>query len=239
MQTILTPSIINSIGARADKCAGMNVSTLPMNREIALLFGDMFVAITDQRPNRDFKCIRCGHCCYQIAVIGVDVNEAKAGVEAIPNDGDQTKKPLVINKVPKVIDGREVMACPHLDIETKGCTIYDKRPEVCRNFNCLGQHWQLEGFWKVFSWCVNNWNKLTMAARLSAVVQWPKDVRHKLSRAPSNLLDWMSIPTRKTLANLDPRIRELVTGKLSAELFVRLYDREGKRAKMLFEKRTA
>lgn len=45
---------------------------------------------------------------------------------------DSISRDEIISVIPYV-DGK----CPHLDDESNRCTIYDRRPHLCREFNCV------------------------------------------------------------------------------------------------------
>lgn len=80
---------------------------------------DKFIsAMTD-----GFDCRRCGTCCsvWKIPITDDDIiNEPKL-VENVENG--------FINKM----IGNVISACPYYDI-LDGCTIYDTRPQACRDF---------------------------------------------------------------------------------------------------------
>lgn len=75
------------------------------------------------------SCEGCGGCCYGLIV---EINpEVDFEVHNTPEDSteilDDGKRYL---KQDKEDNGR----CVHLDAETRRCTIYETRPEVCRGF---------------------------------------------------------------------------------------------------------
>lgn len=48
-------------------------------------------------------------------------------------------------------EGREIMACPYLDVGGR-CRIYDKRPMDCRNFFCSRFDRESENTFRRFEW---------------------------------------------------------------------------------------
>ena len=89
----------------------------------------------------DNQCIRCGRCCWQ-CYARLEVPEALSGKykctsysgPAPLGDGMMylAKKLAFIKELNQIIK-----VCWYFD-EQFGCLIYDDRPEVCRNFTCLG-----------------------------------------------------------------------------------------------------
>jgi len=76
------------------------------------------------------SCQGCGACCYGLRVDVDDADLTKYGTpEATtvvdPDDGRRYLKQVAEDH------GR----CVNLDPETKTCTIYEHRPQVCRDFN--------------------------------------------------------------------------------------------------------
>jgi uncharacterized protein len=98
--------------------------------------------ITDEQPRVYFDCLKCpAYCCAiyeRVQVTKRDLNRLAKhfGISAEVAEKRYTK----INKE----SGERVLrrkkdvifkeACQFIDLETRGCTIYHARPEVCREY---------------------------------------------------------------------------------------------------------
>ena len=76
------------------------------------------------------SCKRCGNCCIYVALNAIDKNDGM--VEFLRYHGCQAFK------TEKGIKIRIPIVCKFLvyDNGQYACAIYDKRPEVCRHFDC-------------------------------------------------------------------------------------------------------
>lgn len=88
---------------------------------------------------KDNKCSGCGNCCTRYLVLSnKEINQIRAYIKR-HNITQQKHLTNVLNT--KVFD----MVCPFLndnDPDHK-CTIYDVRPQICKEFTCRGY---IEGF---------------------------------------------------------------------------------------------
>ena len=78
--------------------------------------------ITDFTKNG--KCSGCGNCCSDLLPI------TDEELEVIRK---YVKKHKIKSQVPKVVNG-VYLICPFRS--TKGCVIYEVRPQICRSFVC-------------------------------------------------------------------------------------------------------
>lgn len=77
----------------------------------------------------DGKCSKCGNCCSDILPLSDD--EIRRIRKYVRQNGIRESKHLIPVANP-VLD----MTCPFRDNGKKICTIYDVRPEICRQFIC-------------------------------------------------------------------------------------------------------
>mgnify|MGYP003261505293 FL=1 len=75
------------------------------------------------------KCSKCGNCCSDILPLSDD--EIRKIHKYIRQNGIRESKHLIPVAKP-VLD----MTCPFRDNGKKICTIYEVRPEICRQFIC-------------------------------------------------------------------------------------------------------
>src|SRR5688572_81762 len=66
-------------------------------------------------------CAGCGKCCHLL-------------VELAPGRDDVPEELVVEHDGVRCMDQRGDGACVALDVVTQLCTIYDRRPQVCRDF---------------------------------------------------------------------------------------------------------
>jgi Fe-S-cluster containining protein len=66
-------------------------------------------------------CTSCGHCCHLVV-------ELVTGVDDVPSEW------VVEHAGVRCMEQRGDGACVALDPVTKLCTIYERRPQVCRDF---------------------------------------------------------------------------------------------------------
>ena len=67
------------------------------------------------------ECQGCGGCCYLV----VELEEG----EQVPDD-----RTTIHEDGARVLQQRDDYACVYLDPESRLCTIYEQRPQVCRDF---------------------------------------------------------------------------------------------------------
>lgn len=81
--------------------------------------------------NHPLACGACNKCCRK-----------NPGVLLFPELGDD---PSLYDTYAELVDGRQLVKakpngdCTYLDLE-KGCTIYEKRPRVCRSYDCRSDY---------------------------------------------------------------------------------------------------
>jgi uncharacterized protein len=74
------------------------------------------------RPHELPECAGCGQCCHLL-------------VELMPGVDDRVPAELVVERSGvRCMDQEGDGACVALDPETLLCTIYERRPQVCRDF---------------------------------------------------------------------------------------------------------
>ena len=88
----------------------------------------------------DFKCTRCGDCCHAFQLSTVKVKEAKR------LDSTKLVKASVCSDLQIMKVARDWLsewfrdgACVFYD-PAAGCTVYEDRPDFCKNFKCDGKH---------------------------------------------------------------------------------------------------
>ena len=81
-----------------------------------------------------FKCRRCGDCCHVFTLAAVTPEEADLlGVGNVCQDPDGPE--LKLRKVKR--RGRPAWAMDGVCVFYRdGCTVYDRRPALCRDFTC-------------------------------------------------------------------------------------------------------
>jgi Fe-S-cluster containining protein len=67
-------------------------------------------------------CAGCGSCCHLVV-------ELLAGVDDVPEEF------VVVNEGARCMDQRGDGACVALDPASRLCTIYERRPQTCRDFS--------------------------------------------------------------------------------------------------------
>lgn len=77
-------------------------------------------------------CRSCTACCHQEAIILVATDDARLYPEAVTVNAPN---PITGAPVTVMIPHRPDGACIYLG--SSGCTIYDKRPKICRVFSCV------------------------------------------------------------------------------------------------------
>lgn len=78
------------------------------------------------------RCIDCAKCCY-MSYDYLDV-EIHPYLDNVPKELTEQRKGGPQNRENYWMKRREDGSCLALDLETKKCTIYDKRPMECRAF---------------------------------------------------------------------------------------------------------
>lgn len=81
------------------------------------------------------KCTECGHCCVIFNHVGISEFEAK--LRGIKTERDK-KNGLRIKRKEVFWGslGYTVFICYYFDLDTRLCSIYHNRPDVCRNYMC-------------------------------------------------------------------------------------------------------
>lgn len=76
-------------------------------------------------------CIRCGACCKISIPLSLD-DRTHEFYQVVGLD-------VTINEHPEIGPALEVGYCQHMEIKDGfyKCQIYDSRPQLCRDFNCL------------------------------------------------------------------------------------------------------
>ena len=88
---------------------------------------EMLDVRTAEIPEVKVACGNCRGCCYQVVLL--TPNDLKRGPWDTVDEFGQLRR-------------REDGACIYLD-KMLGCTVYDRRPEMCRIFSCAGWYEQL------------------------------------------------------------------------------------------------
>lgn len=87
---------------------------------------------------KEFNCQKkCGRCCVICTHIGLKPEEIRARkyrTQEAPNE--KGRRILKRRKAFIIQLDRKVYACYYLDPFKMECTIYERRPLVCRAFNC-------------------------------------------------------------------------------------------------------
>lgn len=96
--------------------SGANEWWLPV-RICACLDVHPMIHLPDVLP----ACAGCGRCCYQV-------------VELVPLTDDVPEELVVEHDGVRCLEQRGDGACMALDLTTQLCTIYERRPQVCRDF---------------------------------------------------------------------------------------------------------
>ena len=78
--------------------------------------------ISSPRPIELPACAGCGQCCHLL-------------VELVAGDEDVPEELVVEHSGVRCLDQHGDGACVALDPTTRLCTIYDRRPQVCRQFD--------------------------------------------------------------------------------------------------------
>ena len=86
-------------------------------------------------------CIKCQQCCYGISRIAppISIKESPNRLFEAVEYGEAAFGNVVIHKVNDTAAVFTQKKCQHLDIKT-GCTIYEKRPKICGDFNCFDRY---------------------------------------------------------------------------------------------------
>lgn len=83
---------------------------------------------------KEDSCTKCGRCCSNILpMTDIEIESIK---KYIREHGIKEQKPNCLN-YPECGIGIKNLVCPFLDeSKTLKCTIYEKRPMICRFFSC-------------------------------------------------------------------------------------------------------
>lgn len=93
----------------------------------------MPIGFTPKDIDAKVNCGTCTACCRKEMVLLVDGDDPANYPEAIEVEWDN---PFTGEDVARVIPHAPNGACIYLG--KNGCTIYDKRPKMCRVFSCVG-----------------------------------------------------------------------------------------------------
>jgi Fe-S-cluster containining protein len=101
--------------------------------------------------HKEYNCgTRCGLCCIVVSSVRLAKWEHELGiydVVLVPKSrtGDRHRdwsRYVLRQKVIELPPHGKILACVYFDPESKSCEIYERRPEVCRTFNCeRSRHW--------------------------------------------------------------------------------------------------
>ena len=81
------------------------------------------------------KCTECGHCCVVFNHVGI--SEFEAELRGIKIDEDKENGMHIKRKeVFWGVLGYSVFICEYFDLDPRLCSIYQNRPDVCRNYIC-------------------------------------------------------------------------------------------------------
>ncbi len=81
------------------------------------------------------RCVNCGHCC--VIFTHVEISEGEAKLRGIKIDLSEKDRPRVKRKeVFCGLLGYTVFICWYFDLDTRLCSIYYNRPEMCRKYRC-------------------------------------------------------------------------------------------------------
>lgn len=100
-------------------------------------------------------CIKCQQCCYGHSYISQNLDiKNKALVHDMAEYASvafqhEDSDVFVVKKDDNKVHFITNRACQKLDKE-KGCTIYNKRPKVCSQFNCFERYNTGEKSWSVY-----------------------------------------------------------------------------------------
>ena len=80
-------------------------------------------------------CKNCTLCCYGAIILSEkDYENLPDKSFAIPIINIENFQHLISEPIKYIIDTPDNVPCPFLDIKNSCCSIYDNRPELCRNF---------------------------------------------------------------------------------------------------------
>lgn len=86
----------------------------------------------DSTQIKENNCKGCGKCCYKtIPFLDVEIMYN----DAVPDIYVETREGGIGNILTRWMKRREDGSCIALDTKTNLCTIYEKRPTECRDFN--------------------------------------------------------------------------------------------------------
>lgn len=89
------------------------------------------------------KCTECGHCC--VVFTHVAISEFEAKLRGIKTESIKKHYPKHKGKKELRIKRKEVFygplgytvfICYYFDLDTRLCSIYQNRPDICRKYNC-------------------------------------------------------------------------------------------------------
>jgi len=81
------------------------------------------------------KCTDCGHCCVVFTHVGITESEAKLKrikIDRNKKHGTRVKRKEVFHS----LLGYTVFICWYFDLDTRLCSIYYNRPDICKKFYC-------------------------------------------------------------------------------------------------------
>lgn len=87
------------------------------------------------------ECKRCGRCCIVIPEVRLTKEEAEAKIYMSVYQPSRKRTVLMRRQFFNLEFTKSMYCCIYFDRYMNLCTIYDKRPEACRAFNCSdGKH---------------------------------------------------------------------------------------------------
>jgi len=96
-------------------------------------------------------CIKCQQCCYGLATVVPRIN-FKKNPSSVFNTVEYAEACFgntFLQKEGDYITVFTEVRCSKLD-DKIGCTIYEKRPNTCKSFNCFERYNQGDKFWSKY-----------------------------------------------------------------------------------------
>jgi len=101
------------------------------------------------------KCTECGHCCVIFNLVRISKFEAKLrGLKTertksfFPEYEDKNELRLKRKRVFWGAIGKWIYVCEYFDIDTRLCSIYQNRPDICRKYVWCEQDKRVQSEWE-------------------------------------------------------------------------------------------